>query len=320
MVDLRVRQQHAGDRRRADAVEVRRRERLELLPRVRRGVDEKPRPLDPADRQRRLRAGARALAGARGLTRCATAVPLRKSTSGGRAQNADAHGRRPFRRLPVEHVRRDFRAELDDLELRLDPRHSASFGWTILRLEMRIEVTAADPDADRGRSGRRGGAAGLGAGCPGPGSGGGRSGGDGLRAPARRWPSSRPAPTSRACGPPPRGGACLPRRDGRVGARSIAARCARGPGPRARRRRRHRRLRSARAARRRALRDLRLPRRPGARGRPRGVHRPLDQRRPRARRRASERDHPGRPRGAGRGRSAGCAPRSSTPPRPGLVR
>ena len=92
VVDLRVGQQHAGDRRRADAVDARRRERLQLLTQVRRGVDEKPRAVGPADRQRRLRARSRPFTDARGLARPATAVPLRKPSSGGRAEDADAHG------------------------------------------------------------------------------------------------------------------------------------------------------------------------------------------------------------------------------------
>jgi hypothetical protein len=51
VIDLRIGQQHPGDRRRADAVDRLRCERLELLTRVRRGVDEVPRPLVAADRQ-----------------------------------------------------------------------------------------------------------------------------------------------------------------------------------------------------------------------------------------------------------------------------
>ena len=97
VVDLGVGQQHAGDRRRADAVDARGVERLELLAQVGRGVDEKPRPVVPADRERRLRAGSRAHAGARGLARPAVAVPLREASAGGRAQNADAHVARPVR-------------------------------------------------------------------------------------------------------------------------------------------------------------------------------------------------------------------------------
>ena len=77
-----------GARTRVDVVG---RERLELLTRVRRGVDEEPWPLVAADRERRLRAGSRANACARGLARPAVAVPLRKPSAGGRAKNADAH-------------------------------------------------------------------------------------------------------------------------------------------------------------------------------------------------------------------------------------
>ena len=79
-------------------------ERLELLTQVRRGVDEKPRPLAAADRQRRLRARPRPHPRARGLARPATAVPLRKASSGGRAQNADAHG--PGLQIPTAGTRR----------------------------------------------------------------------------------------------------------------------------------------------------------------------------------------------------------------------
>jgi hypothetical protein len=52
VVDLRVGEQDARNRRRADAGDARGRQRLELLTRVRRGVDEVPGPLVPADRQR----------------------------------------------------------------------------------------------------------------------------------------------------------------------------------------------------------------------------------------------------------------------------
>ena len=89
VVDLRVGQQHARDRRRADAVHARV-EHLELLAQVRRGVDEEPRPVVPADRERRL--GPRpALTRARGLAHPAAAVPLRIPSAGGGAEDADAH-------------------------------------------------------------------------------------------------------------------------------------------------------------------------------------------------------------------------------------
>ena len=98
---------------------------------VRRGVDEEPRPVVAADRERRLRARTRALTRARGLAHLAVAVPLRKASAGGRAENANAHvassaaeATSRFRRLPMEHVRRDLGTQLDDLELGLDPRHS----------------------------------------------------------------------------------------------------------------------------------------------------------------------------------------------------
>ena len=91
MVDLRVGQKHACDRRRADTVGPLRFERLELLARVRRGVYEKPRPFVATNRQRRLRPGARALTGTRGLARLAMAVPLRKPPARGRAQNSNSH-------------------------------------------------------------------------------------------------------------------------------------------------------------------------------------------------------------------------------------
>lgn len=90
MIDLRISQENAGDRRNSDAV-VPRRERLELLARIRRGIDEEPRSLVPTNRQRRLRTRARAFADARGLTRLAMAIPLRKSPAGGRAQNSNSH-------------------------------------------------------------------------------------------------------------------------------------------------------------------------------------------------------------------------------------
>ena len=78
VVDLRIGQQDAGDRRCAHAVQVRGRQRLELLARVRRRVDEEPRPLLTADRKRRLHARTGAYARSRSLTRVAVAVPLRK--------------------------------------------------------------------------------------------------------------------------------------------------------------------------------------------------------------------------------------------------
>ena len=102
VVDLRVGQQHARDRRRADAVDALRAERLELLTEVGRGVDQEPGPVVAADRERRLGPRSRAFTRARGLARLAAAVPLRKAAAGGRAQDANAHvapseGRRPRR-------------------------------------------------------------------------------------------------------------------------------------------------------------------------------------------------------------------------------
>ena len=92
VVDLRVGQQHAGDRRRADAVACGARERLELLTRVGRGVDEKPWPLAPADRERRLRAGR-----ARTPARAASHVSQWQFHCGkpppAAEPDADAHGR-----------------------------------------------------------------------------------------------------------------------------------------------------------------------------------------------------------------------------------
>jgi hypothetical protein len=101
VVDLRVRQQHARDRRRADAAALRV-ERLELLTEVGRGVDQEPGPVVAADREGRLGPRSRAFTRARGLARLAAAVPLRKAAAGGRAQDANAHaapseGRRPRR-------------------------------------------------------------------------------------------------------------------------------------------------------------------------------------------------------------------------------
>ena len=125
MVNLRIGQEDAGDRRSTDIIDLIGSELLELLTRVGRGVDEKPRSVVPAYGQRRLRTRARAHTGARGLARLAMAVPLRKASAGSRAQNADAHGR-GFRLLPVVQVGGDLGAQLDELKLRLDPRHIAS--------------------------------------------------------------------------------------------------------------------------------------------------------------------------------------------------
>ena len=102
VVDLRVGQQDAGDRRRADAADGRRGERLELLTEVRRGVDQEPGPVVAADRERRLGARSRTFTCARGLAHLAMAVPLRKAAAGGRAEYPNAHvasseGRRPRR-------------------------------------------------------------------------------------------------------------------------------------------------------------------------------------------------------------------------------
>ena len=69
-------------------------ERLELLAQVRRGVGQEPRTVRAADRERRLRARPRGGARARGLARRAAAVPLREAAAGGRAEDANAHGRR----------------------------------------------------------------------------------------------------------------------------------------------------------------------------------------------------------------------------------
>ena len=91
MVDLRVRQQNARDRLRADAVDASLIERRKLLTQVRRGVDEEPRPLAAADRERRLGARSRPDAPARGLADLTMAVPLRKPSAGGRPENVNAH-------------------------------------------------------------------------------------------------------------------------------------------------------------------------------------------------------------------------------------
>ena len=79
-----------------------------------------------ADRERRLRAGPRPDASARGLARLATAVPLREPAPGGRAQNANAHGpaSAAYRRNRYE-VTSEHRSI--DLELGLDPLHGASY-------------------------------------------------------------------------------------------------------------------------------------------------------------------------------------------------
>src|SRR5262245_17426879 len=91
MVDLRVREEHAGHRWRANAAALPGRERLELLAGVRRRVHEEPRPLAATDRQRRLRPRSRPHTGARRLARLATAVPLWESAAGGRTEDASAH-------------------------------------------------------------------------------------------------------------------------------------------------------------------------------------------------------------------------------------
>src|SRR5947207_15036065 len=137
MVDLGIRQKHPGDRCRADAVNQPWGELLELLTGVGGGVDEEPRPLAPADRQRRLRTWSCADTSARRLAHLTTAIPLRKSPAGGRAENPNLHfadeaGRSLSRaleaapascRLPLIQVGRNLGAQIDALELRLDPRH-----------------------------------------------------------------------------------------------------------------------------------------------------------------------------------------------------
>jgi hypothetical protein len=57
------------------------------------------------------------------------AVPLRKPSAGGRPEDANEH-RTPRRRaaLPVVQVEGDLAAEVDDLELRLDP-HGTPPTW-----------------------------------------------------------------------------------------------------------------------------------------------------------------------------------------------
>ena len=117
-------------------------ERLELLARVRRGVYEKPRPLATANRERRLRTRSRPYTRPRGLARVAVAIPLRKPSAGGRAENANAHvaegqdaapGKAPEATsdrcsYSVVHVERDLATEVDVLELGLDPRGTALRG------------------------------------------------------------------------------------------------------------------------------------------------------------------------------------------------
>ena len=83
MINFRVGEQHARDRWRADLVNLTGRERLELLTGVRRGVDEKPRPVAPSDGQRRLRTGSCAHANPRCLAGLTMAVPLREAPAGG---------------------------------------------------------------------------------------------------------------------------------------------------------------------------------------------------------------------------------------------
>jgi hypothetical protein len=120
MVDLGVCQKHARDRRRANAVDLPGCERLELLARVRRGVYEKPGPLGTTDSERRLCARPRPGTPARRLARLTTAVPLWKPSAGGRAENPNAD-----RCLPVV-VEGDLAAEVDELELGLDPRRATA--------------------------------------------------------------------------------------------------------------------------------------------------------------------------------------------------
>ena len=91
VIDLRVRQQNARDRLRADAIDAPLIEGLELLTQVGRGVDEEPRPLAAADCERRLGARSRPDARARGLADLTMAVPLRRPSAGGRPENVNAH-------------------------------------------------------------------------------------------------------------------------------------------------------------------------------------------------------------------------------------
>ena len=91
MVDLRVGQQHARDRRRAEGVDAPGSQPLKLLARVRRGVYEKPRPLGPPDRERRLRARSCARAHPSRFARIAMTVPLREAPTGGRAEDTNVH-------------------------------------------------------------------------------------------------------------------------------------------------------------------------------------------------------------------------------------
>jgi hypothetical protein len=143
VVDFRIGQEHAADRRRADVVDLPRCQHLQLLAQVGRGVHEKPRSLAATDRQRRLRTRSRPYTRASGLARSATAVPLREASASGRAENAHTHGaeweaaraerrgRVGTRLLPAVEVGRDLRTEVEDLELRLDPRHGRYLGEKI---------------------------------------------------------------------------------------------------------------------------------------------------------------------------------------------
>ena len=108
-------------------------ERLELLAGVGRGVDEKPRPVAAADRERRLRPRSRAHTLARGLTRrqwqfhCGNPPPAAEPRTRTRTRHDEAV--RSLRRtpeatpasdvLPVVEVGSDLGAEVDELKLGL---------------------------------------------------------------------------------------------------------------------------------------------------------------------------------------------------------
>ena len=313
MVDLGVRQQDPCHGRGADAVAGSAASDSSCWRRSGEALARNHGPVVSADRERRLRPRSCAVTRARGLAGRAAAVPLRKPPTGGGAEDPDAHAGDDFRSLPVEDVRGDLRTQLDDLKLRLDPRHSASYrgGVPIRQLDGcrgPRRARAAEPISRRPAGGGRR--------SWGPARGGGsRSGGD--RARGRRAAGRRRARARRrgaADGGRPCGARAARRRHGRVGARRVAA------VPRGRRSGRWSRAPSSaattpgagRAAARRpasTASSSAARRRPRARGAPRRARRALDERRPRARRRAAERRHARGPRRARRG--------ASRPPRRG---
>ena len=151
------------------AVDRRVGDRFELLARVRRGVDEKPRPLAAADGQRRLRPGSRADARlgrphTSGSGSSTEESPRRRPSreseralvegrSGAQPQ-AGAGGYASFTLLPVIQVGSDLRAHLDELKLRLDPSHRMplllEFNGSVLILHIECKSPKKPDDGHRG--------------------------------------------------------------------------------------------------------------------------------------------------------------------------